>query len=127
MKPINWLFYVFGVLFALELISILIWAFSDLSYLESMRVVFGSVFVLFLPGFVWSFVFFNNRGEKKIDWVERIALSFALSIAVVPLAVFYLNLIGMKISALSSFIVVTVLILVGAGVVWWMNQKRRIF
>jgi uncharacterized membrane protein len=110
---------IFGVL---EVASLFLGVFSSLSYGESFRVVFGSVFVLFLPGWVWSFVFFDDKGEKKIDVIERIALSFALSIAVVPLAVFYLNLVGMKISAWSSFFVVLVLILVGLGIVIW--RKR---
>jgi len=57
-------------------------------------------------------------GEKgSVDWIERIALSFALSIAIVPLAVFYLNLIGLKISATSSFLVVLGVVLVGLGII----------
>ncbi|MBU0907116.1 MAG: DUF1616 domain-containing protein [Nanoarchaeota archaeon] len=112
------------VLIALELVTVVVGFFSEMSYFESFRVVFGSVYVLFLPGFVWSFVFFPARaglgeGGRRIDIIERIALSFALSIAIVPLAVFYLNLVGLKISVLSSFFVVLVLILIGAGAVWW--------
>jgi uncharacterized membrane protein len=56
--------------------------------LEILRVIFGSIFVLFLPGFVWTFVFFD---KDEIDMIERVALSFGLSIALVPLIVFYLN------------------------------------
>jgi len=59
-----------------------------MSILEGLRIFFGSVFVLFLPGFVWSYVFFVRR---NIDWIERIALSFGLSIALVPLTVFWFN------------------------------------
>ncbi|MFH1801930.1 MAG: DUF1616 domain-containing protein [archaeon] len=110
------------VLIVLELITLVVGAVTELSYLESFRVIFGAVYVLFLPGFIWSFVFFDNRGERNIDVIERIALSFALSIAIVPLAVFYLNLVGLKISALSSFFVVLFLTLVGGGIVYW---KKR--
>jgi len=56
--------------------------------LELLRIIFGFIFVLFLPGLAWSFVFFK-KGE--IDVIERIALSFGLSIALVPLVVFWLN------------------------------------
>ena len=56
--------------------------------LELLRIPIGSVFVLFLPGYAWSFVFFK-KGE--IDLIERIAVSFGLSIAIVPLVVFWLN------------------------------------
>ncbi len=56
--------------------------------IDVIRIVFGSIFVLFVPGFAWSYVFFRNGG---IDWIERFALSFGLSIALVPLSVFWLN------------------------------------
>jgi uncharacterized membrane protein len=56
--------------------------------IELLRIPLGSVFVLFLPGYAWSFVFFK-KGE--IDLIERIALSFGLSIALVPLVIFWLN------------------------------------
>jgi len=59
-----------------------------MSMLEIIRIILGSVFVLFAPGFSWSFVFFK-KGD--IDLIERVALSFGLSIALVPLLVFYLN------------------------------------
>ena len=75
--------------------------------LKSFRIVFGSVYVLFIPGFIISFIFF-----KKIDSLERIALSFALSIAVVPLVVFYLNLIGLKISTLNVFLTIAAIIII---------------
>ena len=125
-SKLNWLgILVVGVLIlvGLEIISLLISVFSSLGPFDSFRVVFGSIFVLFLPGFVWTFVFFSNKGEKKVDLIERVALSFALSIAIVPLVVFYLNLIGLKISAWSSFIVVLLIVLIGAGVIWWRRKK----
>lgn len=80
---------------------------------EIIRIIFGSVFVLFLPGFAWSFVFF---AREEIDWIERIALSFGLSIALVPLAVFWLNyFLGVKINLLNVSVVI--LALIGAAVV----------
>ncbi|MBT6995030.1 DUF1616 domain-containing protein [Candidatus Woesearchaeota archaeon] len=74
-------------------------SFTNLTFLESLRITLGTPYVLFLPGYIISFIFF-----KKIDIIERIALSFALSIAIVPLVIFYLNLIGMKINLLSSIL-----------------------
>lgn len=111
----------------LEILSIILGLASELTYLESSRVVFGSVFVLFLPGFVWSFVFFPSKPsyeENGIDFIERIALSFALSIAIVPLVVFYLNLIGLKIGLWNTFFVVLGLIVLG-WLVAWMRKKRH--
>jgi len=74
-----------------------------MSILEIFRLIFGSVFI-FLPGLAWSYVFFE---KKSIDWVERIALSFGLSIVLVPLSVFWLNLLfGLGITLLSISLVV---------------------
>ncbi|MBN2127433.1 MAG: DUF1616 domain-containing protein, partial [Candidatus Diapherotrites archaeon] len=69
------------------------------------RIVFGSVYVLFIPGFIMTYLFF-----KELDSLERIALGFALSISVIPLLTFYLNLIGMKINSLNVFIEIFVVI-----------------
>ncbi|MBO8183457.1 MAG: DUF1616 domain-containing protein [Archaeoglobus sp.] len=77
---------------------------------EILRIIVGSIYVLFLPGLVWSFVFFN-KGE--IDWIERIALSFGLSIALVPLSVFWMNyLFKIKINIINVSIIIAILILV---------------
>jgi len=116
---------IFVILIALELFSLLVGMFSSLDYIGGFRVVFGSVYVLFLPGFIWSCVFFALQGgdsDKKIGVIERIALSFVLSIAIVPLAVFYLSLIGVKISALTSFFVVALIIVVGLVVMGWRGK-----
>lgn len=115
----------------LAVVSLLIGGFSSLGYLESGRIVFGSVYVLFLPGFVLSFVFFpktkefDSKEKEKgaIDWIERIALSFALSIAVVPLAVFYLNLIGVRINLVNSFVTILGILIISLGLVYWRFRK----
>jgi len=77
--------------------------------LEIIKIITGSIFVLFLPGFAWSFVFFK---KDEIDWIERIALSFGLSIAIVPLVVFWLNyFLGVK----TNFLNVSIIILALTG------------
>ena len=75
-----------------------------MSILEGLRIFFGSVFILFVPGFAWSYVFF---ARKNIDWIERVALSFGLSIALVPLTVFWLNwLFQVRITLLSTSLII---------------------
>jgi len=79
--------------------------------IEILRMIFGSIFVLFVPGLIWSFVFFD---KKEIDWIERIALSFGLSIALVPLTIFYLNyLFSVPINLVNSTIAIGGISLVG--------------
>lgn len=80
--------------------------------LEIIRIISGSIFVLFLPGFAWSFIFFK---KDEIDWIERIALSFGLSIAIVPLVVFWLNyFLGVKINFLNVSIIILALTVTAA-------------
>ncbi|MBN2880932.1 DUF1616 domain-containing protein [Candidatus Woesearchaeota archaeon] len=89
-------------LIGLFILSIVLSFFIGLS---AFRIVFGSVYVLFIPGFIMTYLFF-----KELDSLERIALGFALSISVIPLLTFYLNLIGMKINSLNVFIEIFVVI-----------------
>ncbi|MGD9143583.1 MAG: DUF1616 domain-containing protein [Dehalococcoidia bacterium] len=90
-----------------------------MTFLEGLRLVFGGIFILFAPGFAWSYVFF---ARKKIEWIERLALSFGLSIALVPLAVFWLNwLFDMKITLLSTSLTVAGTIVI-AGI-WLLARK----
>jgi len=70
----------------------------------------ASVFILFLPGLTLSFLFFS---QGKIDFPERLAISFALSISIVPLIVFYANLIGVPVRRETVFIEVLLIIMAG--------------
>jgi hypothetical protein len=61
-----------------------------------MRYVFGAIFILWLPGY--SFVkalfpkeFLIQTAQKSLDAVVRVALSFVMSLALVPIAGFLLN------------------------------------
>ncbi len=56
--------------------------------------VLAILLVLFVPGYVLVAALFPGaiiEGKPEIDWIERIALSFGLSIAVVPLLGLLLN------------------------------------
>ena len=69
--------------------------------LQIIQIIVGIILVLFLPGFVLSFVFFR---PGRIDAVERLALSVALSLAVVPLVAFYANLANIPITKVSVLV-----------------------
>ena len=81
---------------------------SFLEHIPIIRAILGVILVFFLPGFAWTFVFF-----KQISVIERMALSFGLSIAVVILSIFLLNvLLGTRITGFNSvLIIITVTIL----------------
>lgn len=92
--------------------------------LEIIKIVIGSILVLFIPGYFVSLIFMK-RGT--IDIIERVALSFALSIAVVPLLAFYLNLVGVKINRLSIIIEILAIVLISIGILYFTNiyKKRK--
>ena len=103
----------------LALVTIIL-TLTSLTFLESLRITLGTPYVLFLPGYIISFIFF-----KKIDIIERIALSFALSIAIVPLIIFYLNLIGMKINLLGSVLTIAGIIIIALVILKKTTKKTR--
>ncbi|PKK81272.1 MAG: hypothetical protein CVT47_03315, partial [Thermoplasmata archaeon HGW-Thermoplasmata-2] len=55
----------------------------------AMRIIFGLPFILFFPGYALIALLFPRRTD--IDIIERVALSFGLSIALVPLVGLLLN------------------------------------
>jgi uncharacterized membrane protein len=59
---------------------------------DAIRIVIALPMILFIPGYLVVFALFpSKKTEKGIDDVERIALSFGLSIAIVPLIGLILN------------------------------------
>lgn len=74
----------------------------------------SAVYILFLPGFVLSFVFFR---KGTIDIIERTALAFALSIAIVPLLAFYLNLLGVRLSRVNVLLEVLAVLAVSGLII----------
>jgi uncharacterized membrane protein len=58
----------------------------------TIRIILGLPFLLFIPGYLLGFALFPLRKTNVgIDTIERIALSFALSLAVVPIIGLVLN------------------------------------
>ncbi len=83
-------------------------AFPFLERLSVIRALLGFILVFFLPGFAWTLVFF-----KQIKVVERIALSFGLSIAVVTLSILASNvLLGVSITGFNSLLIIVVITII---------------
>ena len=85
------------------------------------RQILGLVFVLFLPGYAATAALFPENDQ--IDGIERVALSFGLSIAIVPLIGLALNFtpFGIRLdpilASVSAFIV-------AASLVGWYRRMR---
>ena len=109
------------------LVIVLLTAFSlfipyqDSQIVSIFRIIFWTIFILFLPGYFLTLSFFD---KKEIDFLERFALSFALSISVVPLLSFYFNLIWVKINELSVFLITLSIIVGNIIYITYFNNKK---
>lgn len=79
--------------------------------------------VLLIPGLIISFIFFPL---KKIDTLERIALSVALSITILPMFIFYTRLIGIPITPISILTQIIILTSI-CGVIVFILKKQNKF
>ena len=95
----------------------------DNVFYQGLRIFFGSIFILFLSGYWLTKSFFY---DDEIDFFERFALSFSLSISVVPLVSFYLNLVWVKITALSVYLIVLVIILVNTFYLSFFRRNKYV-
>ena len=94
---------------------------SVLESLPGIRGILGLVLVFFLPGFAWTLVFF-----RQINVLERIALSFGLSIALVTLSIFALNkLIGIRITAVNSVLIIVFITVIPVGIYYFNRFARK--
>lgn len=101
---------------------------------NSLRIVGGTFFVLVLPGFILSFVFFPEGksiiGERDetipaLDWVERMTLALALSLSVVPLTVYLANRIGLPITTTNVVVLIAGIIFVSIAILVWRVRSSR--
>ena len=86
-----------------------------------LRIILGIPFLLFFPGYTLHTAIFPGR--ERLDGTERVALSFGLSVAVVPLIGLILNYLpwGIRLEpvlySVASFILVT-------SAIAWFRWKR---
>ena len=91
-----------------------------LDSVPAIRVILGVILVFFLPGFTWTFVFFN-----QINIIERIALSIGLSIAMVALVIITLNiLLGVKITGVNSILTIIILAVIPLPLYYFKRLAR---
>jgi len=104
---------IFGLVLSLFL---MVFVFSfHFGFVKAIRLVVGSFYILCCPGLALTYVAFGSKG---IDWLERVALSLALSISVVSLMVFYFSKMGIPINSLNVFLEITGLIVIALLFFW---------
>ena len=83
--------YPFDIIFCM-IWSVILLPVALLNIEGTIRVILGLPFILFIPGYILVFSLFpEKKTDHGIDIIERIALSFGLSLAVVPLIGLGLN------------------------------------
>ena len=85
------------------------------------RIILGLPFLLFFPGYTLVAALFPKKGS--LGGVERVALSFGLSIAVVPLVGLVLNFTPWGIRLDPILISLAVFIIATSGVAWYRREK----
>jgi len=85
------------------------------------RIVLGLPFLLFFPGYVLIAALFPKKGS--LGGMERVALSFGLSIAVVPLIGLILNYTPWGLRLYPILVSLAVLILATSGVAWYRRGR----
>lgn len=88
-----------------------------------LRIILGLPFVLFFPGYVLMAAFFVKKEEPSI--LERVVLSFGLSIAVVPLIGLILNYMpwGIKLESILYSVASFVFIM---SVIAWLRRRKLV-
>ena len=86
-----------------------------------LRIGLGFLFVIFFPGYTLLSALFPRR--DKLSGVERIALSFGLSIAVVPLIGLILNYTPWGIKLYPILVSITFFIIAMSAIGWYRQQK----
>lgn len=86
-----------------------------------LRIGFGSLLVIFLPGYTLLSALFPKRDD--LSGTERLVLSFGVSIAVVPLIGLILNYTPWGIRPHPILISITLFIVATSAVGWYRQQK----
>ena len=90
-----------------------------LDRVSAIRAMLGFTLVFFLPGFAWTMVFF-----RRLNVIERVTLSFGLSIVVVTLSLLLASVVGISINGLNSLLIIIVVTIVPA-LAYYLNKRIR--
>ncbi|MFO8101500.1 MAG: DUF1616 domain-containing protein [Dehalococcoidia bacterium] len=86
---------------------------SCLDHVPVIRAILAVVLIFFVPGLAWSFVFFSS---KQVNFLERAVISVGLSIALVTLSMFALNLaLDVQVTGTNAVLDIIVITLIAAA------------
>jgi len=111
-------------LVAMVLVNVLLLVFIYLASFEPLRVGLGVLLVLLLPGYGVVSAMFPARGN--LDGVERIAVGFGLSLALVPLLGVAIHFSSWGLNLTSIVLMLTVWTFVFIGIALWRRRTVRV-
>jgi len=97
--------------------------------LDSILALLGTVLIFLIPGWVWTYIFFDpgesfvQDESRFIRGLERLALAVALSLVIVPMMVFLLNIFIEIGSTLIDSLLVTALLVLMGGALYYAKRK----
>ncbi len=95
---------IFSVILLIILLSI------QLTFLHSLQIIFGAMYLFFLPGFIWSLVIWK---KDEIDLMERLLVSIILSMVIIPTFMYLLSKVGVGINLANSLLVASGILVSG--------------
>jgi len=98
-----------NILIFIAIILALLTLFSIFLKINLLRLLLIIIYILFLPGLLIIYLIFPKSYIGQIKLVEKIFLSFALSLATVPIIIFLFNICGIKINKLNIFLIITLI------------------
>lgn len=91
--------------------------------LTIIQIIIGSVLALFLPGYAWTRLIFY---KTELGRIEILALSLGISIAILPLTIFYLNkFLGISINFTNLVLVALTLTLI-PSIIWKIKKLFKL-
>lgn len=108
-------------LLVIDILSLLLIAIITLTELSIIRIILGLSLILFFPGYTLIAALFPRK--QSLDSIERIALSFGLSIAVVPLIGLILNYTPWGIRLYPILVSLTGFILGMSSIAWYKRSR----
>lgn len=90
--------------------------------IEFLRAIVGGLFLFLIPGLAWNLLIFE---KEKMDALELVALSIALSISISTLSIFFLNsMLGVRITLVNAGIILFALTVIPVFI--WISKGNSL-
>jgi len=105
----------------IDIVSAILILIISLTNLKVLRIIFGLPFILFFPGYSLISALFVKKND--LDIIERLALSFGMSIAVVPLIGLILNYTPFGIRLYPVLLSIFLFIIIMSYIAWYRRKR----